>query len=271
MMAAKLGPGADANVGKMLLRVATDYIDQLESSQTVTPEQFSTLSELIEPLKDHDVILTAPNFLWLGESWSRLAERAATPELAKQCYAKAAAAYKIAVSRPDFPAPSGQSAALRRAQLLRLAGDMANAIPLLETILSETPNAFALQIEAAEALQQAAIDSGQANELLAALHGPSAQQDGADSPIWGWSKLVTTLNAARSGDEEKDRQRVLKCQYNMYLCQLLLAQANPDAGQREKSLADLARSLTRVVSTTSPDRAPWYGKFQELLQQASSD
>jgi hypothetical protein len=270
MLAAKLGPDADANIGKMFLRVATDYIDQLETSPTVTVEQFSTLSELTEPLKEDESALTAANLLWLGESWSRIAERAATAELAKQCYAKAAAAYQLAMSRPDFPATSGQSATLRRSQLLRRAGDLAAAIPLLEAILQQTPNAFALQIEAAEALQQAAIDSGEANQLLAALDGPADRQDGAaESAIWGWSKLVTTLHGARSGDEEKDRQRVLKCQYNMYLCQLLLAQANPDSDQRKALLADLVKSLTRVVSTTSPDRAPWYEKFRELLQQAS--
>ncbi len=266
MMAGKVGGGA-ADFGKMFLSVATDYIDQLVSSPVVNREQFSTLSELIEPLKVHDSTLTVPNVLWLGESWSKLAERAATPELVRQCYIKAAAAYALAMKRPDFPPASRQAASIRRIELLRLADQLDDVIPLLESILTQSPNAIDVQIEAAETLQQIATAAGQPEQLVAAIEGPP------DSPIWGWARLVTTLYGMGSSEDQgaRNRDRLLKCQYNLAKCQWLVAQATSDDAQREKLLSDCRRSLQRLVATTSPDREPWYARLQELQREVGGE
>lgn len=265
MMAGKLGSDA-ADFGKMFLSVAKDYIQQLVASPVVNREQFSTLSELIEPLKEHESTLTVSNVLWLGESWSKLAERARTPKLAQQCYGKAAAAYALAMNRSDFPAASRQAASIRRIELLRSSGELVEVVPMLESILKKSPNAFDVQIEAAETLQQLASDSSQPEQLAAAIDGP----DG--SPIWGWAKLVTTLHAASGADEsDKQRDRLLKCQYNLAECQYLLAKASSDSTERDKLLSGCRRSLDRLVATTSPDREPWYSRLQELQKQASKD
>ncbi len=272
MMASKLG-SSDVDFGKMFLGVITDYIDQLASSAVVTREQFSTLSELIEPLKQHDSTLTVPNVLWLGESWSRLGERAATPQLARQCYAKAAAAYGLAMNRSDFPPSSKQSALIRRAELLREAGQLMDVIPLLESVLRQSPNAFAIQIQAAEILQQDAIESGQPERLVAAIGGPDDSAGNPDgSPIWGWAKLVTTLHA-QGGDEDDDqnRDRLLKCQYNLAQCQWLIAQSTSDPQQRQELLSDCRRSLGRLLATTDAAREPWYSRLRELQSEVASE
>lgn len=265
MMAAKLGGQAD--VTKLFLGVAKDYIDQLTQSPRITRDQFSTLSELIEPLKE-DGSLTAANVLWLGESWSKLAERAGSPQLGKQCYEKAAAAYTLAMTRSDFPAASRQSATIRRAELLRSAGNLSEVVPLLESLLKETPNAFAIQIEAAETLEQIAIDSAQPLQLRAAIDGPSNDQ--GSSPIWGWSKLVATLHSAGGDDDEKLRDRLLKCQYHLAHCQWLMSKETSEAAEREALVSACRRSLSRLVATTSPEREPWYSRLQELQKQVAA-
>ena len=260
LLATKLGKPGGQEIGRELLQLATGHLQRLLDSPVVNRQQYSQLSELIEPLKNYDSVLTASNVLWLGESWAKLAERAAAPDLAKECYRKAAMAFQLASTRSDFLATSLQSALLRQAQFLRLAGDLQQALPLLEKVLAESPNAFGLQIEAAETLQALALAADNPKQLLDAIDGP------ADSAIWGWKKLVTTLHGASEGSE-KNRERLLQSQYNMYRCQLLVAQVTEDKTARTKQMNDLKRSLDRLIATTDSGNQPWYGKFQELAVQ----
>ena len=265
MMAAKLGDQQD--LGKMFLSVVTDYVNRLLGSGSISREQFSTLSELIEPLKEEEEALTAANVLWLGESWSKLAEHAANEQLAQQCYAKAAAAYQLAMKRADFPKSSRPSAQIRRAELLRQAGQLAETIPIYEAMLKQNPGAFSVQIVAAETLEQLAIDASKPEDLVAVIQGPVEVSGSGESSIWGWGKLVTTLHAAGASDDDSKRDRLLKCQYHLANCQWLVAKSTSDTALRDEMLSDCRRSVDRLLATTSEDRQPWYGQLQELQKQ----
>ena len=261
-LATKLGEGGD--IGKMYLSASTSYIDQLSQSNQVNQEQFSNLVELIQPLQSDHKTLTSSNILWLGEAWSRLSGRAANDELARQCNEKAAAAYELAMSRPDFPKASRQAGLVRRSQLLRAAGQLDAAVVSLGDVLKQTPNAIELQIEAAASIQQSALDSHQPLSLTNAIKGPK------DSPIWGWEKLVTTIYAASGDDEEKNAQRLSQCQYQLAFCKWQIAKATSDTGQRAARMSEATKLVSRLEATMKRDSQPWYDKFTALAKEVKA-
>ena len=265
-MATILGPENSQQLGQLFLGVATNYIDQLSRSKTISRQQFAELSELIEPLKGQNSVLTASNMLWLGESWAGLAPNAANDELRKQCYQKAAAAYEMAMARKDFPKSNLQGAQLRRAQILRQAGDLESAVVLIGKILDSTPNAIGLQIEAAEALQLSAIQNNKPLSLVDVVDGP------ANSPIWGWNKLVTTLHKVHYSENasEKNTNRLYKARYSLAHCKWLIAKATVDTMEKTKLTQELHGLVSRLAPSIPPEAQPWSGKFNQLIQEINA-
>ena len=264
-MASILGPEHSDQLGKLFLNAATSYIGQLSQSPVISRKQFSELSKLIEPLKGQDSALTASNILWLGEAWSKLAPRAANEKLKKQCFDKAATAYELAMSRDDFKKSNLQAAQLRRSQLLRGAGQLDDAAALIGKVLKESPNAFKLQLEAAECLQQAAIESQNPLGLVDAVNGPSG------SPIWGWRKVVTTLHSFHYSDSgnEESLERLLMAQYNLAKCQWLIAKATTDPAKKTERMVALHKLMKQISGQIPPDAQPWAGKFNQLVAEVN--
>ncbi|MGB7344826.1 MAG: hypothetical protein WBD20_11465, partial [Pirellulaceae bacterium] len=220
-MSAKLGKTDASAINKFRLTVVKQYVETLLRRTTINRSHLSTLSKLIEPLKNQDDSLTAANLLWLGESWSQLGDSAADETLSQQCFAKAAAAYQLAMKRTDFPTSSKQAATLRHLELIRKAGQADEALLAMTELLREAPNAFSMQIEATQMLQDLAIKSGQASQLLDAINGPK------DSPVWGWTKLISVLHSqqATGENELRNTQRLMQCRYNFIWCHWLIAQS----------------------------------------------
>ena len=266
-LSSRLSPKDSAEIGKLYLTVATDYIDKIQSNPIVTRKQCSTLAKLIEPLKGQGSALTASNVLWLGESWSKLAAKAENEAVSQLCFEKAAAAYALAMSREDFPKSNRQGALLRRSQLLRSANQVGESAKLIAELLAKTPNAFGLQIEAVEALQAEAIGKNQPLSLVDAVNGPP------NSPIWGWNKLVTTLHASnsRSGADAKTAERLMKSKYNLAKCQWLIARATTDPNQKAQRMADLNKLLRRLATTIPPDAKPWAKNFNDLIREIAAE
>ncbi len=258
---------ADAQqIGKLYVNVAADYIDQLLQRPHVTRQQLSKLSELIKPLQQQDGAMSVANTLWLGEAWSRLARRAATEELANRCYEKAAAAYKMAMSRDDFPQESMQSAMIRRMELTRQSGRVDETVDVLTELLRQSPNAFGLQIEATQALQNLAAKTGQVGMLWEVIDGSP------QSPIWGWNKLIAVLHSQRQTEENTATMtnRLMQCRYNLLWCRWQIARATIDPTIKQKRLDDLQRMKTRVKTTMKSDVEPWASRFDELCREIDS-
>ena len=149
------------------------------------------------------------------------------------------------------------------------AGKPGEAITVLERLLSDTPNAFALQIDAAEALQEKALAEGKPLELTKAIDGPAGKS--GQSPIWGWGKLVTTLHDVRySADGEKSKEQFLKAQFNLVYCQWMIAKATSDETERQEKRDDVSRQLKKILATTSPDSEPWFSKLKQIDQEVSA-
>ena len=254
-----LGASGGAVGGKML-RVAVDYVRELKSSPTVVEKQVKTLEDLLLPLRKNPDDLTADNLLWISQSWSEIAERTRSPNLAITCYSKAADELGRAMRKKGFPKASLTSARLRQAQLLREAGNLQASLAVIEDVLKETPNIFQLQMEAATAVEQLAIEEVNPQGVADAVDGPSG------SAIWGWSKLVSALHGIRyssSGTEQHARQ-LLQCQYHLAKCRWLLAKATVNPSDRSRSMASVSKTLNRLVMTTSEDQEPWSGRFKRL-------
>ena len=122
-------------------------------------------------------------------------------------------------------------------------------------------------MEAAYALQDVGINSNDPANLEAAIIGPK------DSPaIWGWSKLVTTVHGVRFSERgtEKNAQQLLECQYNLIKCSWLLSQATTDAARAQKLRDNVIKQLNTLLTTTSPDKQPWYDQLQQLKSEVGN-
>ena len=257
--------GGGGAVGGKMLGVAVDYVHGLQSSPKIGEKQIKTLEDLLAPLQKNAQSLTADNLVWISQSWSDIAERANSRGLRIKCYSKAADDLGRAIRRKDFPKGSLTSARLRQAQLLRSAGHLEASLAVIDDVLKETPNIFQLQIEAASALEQLAIDEINPPGLADAIEGPG------DTAIWGWSKLVSALHGVRysSNGTEQHAKQLLQCQYHLAKCRWLLARATVNPTDQSRSIASVSRTLNRLVMTTPEDQQPWSGRLRRLHAAAS--
>lgn len=242
------------------LAIVKATIDRLKVSKSVSTDQVDRLEGLTDVVLEDESIVPTANLLWLGESYREIGLRAADPETAKRCASVAAELYETAMLRTDFPVGSQQTAQLRRIELLRRSGQVTESLALIEEVLAKTPNVFALQIEAAESLQQLALDSGRISDLKAAIHGPEGF-----SPIWGWGKLVTSLHAARWSDTgtETHVEQLYRAQYSLGQCRYLLAMQSRDVASRRAELSDIERSIRKILATMDKQNK-WQAKFSQL-------
>ena len=265
-MAKALGPGQAGGVGSKMTDVAFKYVRELKASKRISGAQVKTLEGLLAPIQKRKNGLSTQNRLWIAESWSEFGDKARPAALARQCYDKAAANLRAAMKDRKFPKKMRSSARLRLIQMLRHAGKKNEAMEVIEEILEKTPNIFQLQIEAANALEQMAIEEADPSRLLDSINGPD------DSPIWGWSKLVTALHGVRYSDNatETNKQQLLECQFHLARGRWLLARATVDPTDQERSIASVSKMLARLVATTSEDQQPWLNRLKKLQAQIAA-
>jgi len=259
-MAKLLGPGSRADMSDKLMSVTVEFLRELKTSSQITRQQITTLEGLIAPLKQKGNGLAVSDRLWLGESWSELAARASSDELARLCYDRAAAIYGEALQSKGFPQASLVSAQRRQAELLRRAGKLDAALAVTEQILATTPNVFQLQIEAAATLQQIAIEQTDTQRLIDAVSGPP------DSAIWGWNRLVTTLHGVRFSPQGTDQHaaQLLRCQFHLAQCRWLIAKATVNQAEQRTLVAAVSKMLRRWLQTTSDTQEDWQDKLKQL-------
>lgn len=276
---------------------AMQAIDELEllvgdAGDGVAPERISILKAAFEKLRRNDemhqaefeaaqavsdrimndssVVPTATIF-WLGESWAQVGDQALSggqvgqDRLVKEASMMAANLFDLAIKRNDFPQESLQSAQLRRVELLRRSGEVMQALKQIEDMLAYEPKVFALQIAAAQCLQQVAVEYERSSDLLSAIEGPSGF-----SPIWGWAKLVTTLHTlvySASGTDHNAEQLAL-AQYNLFWCRYQLASQIQEEGERMRQVGKVEQALSRRIATMDKS-SDWYPKYKILFDQMS--
>lgn len=234
--------------------------DRLTAKAVISRNDIDGFAELSDPILVDEERFPTDSLLWLAEIWAQFSERANSPTLIQRCASEAGKIYEIVVSRTDFPNASLSSAQLRQIELLQTAGKTQASLKLIEDLLAKTPNAIALQIAAAKALQERGMQSRKIADVQTAIDGPSGF-----SPIWGWGKTVQSLFALRWSPSGTDRhaQQLLLSQFHLAQCQIAIAQQISDARDRQSKLSEIDRSLQRMLTTMSKDN-PWYEKFESL-------
>ncbi len=259
-MARVLGWSPEELASKTLTLV-TGALRRAQTQSTLDDDDVAGLIELSQPFLNEGSELTPANLMWIGEAWSQIGLIASDESVAQQCAAQAAAFYRVAITHDDFPPSSLQSARLRSVQLLRASGDPVAALEMTEQVLTETPNVFALQVEAAETLQQLGIESNESSQLVAAVDGK-----GGGSPVWGWGKLVTTLHPLRWSESgtEAHAELLIRSQYNLAKCRVMIAKTSSDKETMRPILSDVHRMLRTLLSTMDSGDHPWRDRLEQL-------
>jgi hypothetical protein len=240
-------------------------IENLKQSENIEETDFVAAKKMSNQITSDASTVPTSTILWLGESWAQVGERAENNEIAKESARMAAELYGDAILRDGFPRNSLQTAQLRRIELLRRSGEVMQSIKQIEDMLADEPNVFALQIAAAQSLEQVAVEYKRPSDLLAAIDGPSGF-----SPIWGWGKLVTTLHASlySAGGTPRHAEQLALAQYHLFRCRYQLASQIKDPRERMQQLADVERALSKRIATMDK-KNDWYRKYAALYDQIS--
>ena len=255
---------SDQKIGATTLGLLKEAIADINSelSNGVNARKYEQAAELTETVLGEISSVPTETLLWIGESWAQIGEGIRAKELRSDGCLRAAEIYQLAIQRIDFPSSSMPTVQARRVQLLRQAGRIEESLSILNELLTKTPNVIELQMQSAELLQMLATKSGQSDDFGAAIKGPSAF-----SPIWGWSRLVTTLHSMRWNENasEVHTYQFFKAQYHLAECRYLAAIGSSDPNALRMELASLERSLKTIVATLADDNQ-WKTHFLKLLQ-----
>ena len=257
---ARLLDTSDEQVAARRISILKSTFERMKSGDDVTEQDFATAKQMSSAIMEDESTIPTSTLLWLGESWAQSGERAQDSEIAKGCARLGSELFGKAILRNDFPANSMQAAQLRRIELLRRSGSVMESLKQIEDMLAGEPNVFALQITAAQTLQELAVEDGRASDLLAAINGPSGF-----SPIWGWGKLVTTLHAAKysAAGTPRHSEQLSLAQYHLYQCRYLLAVQAKDPMEKARQLAEVGRALAKLMATMDK-QSVWFPRYEAL-------
>ncbi|MGB1927291.1 MAG: hypothetical protein ACPHL6_12205, partial [Rubripirellula sp.] len=243
-----------------------EAIQEVRGSKRVTRAQFDQIAELTDAVLKVISSIPTETLLWIGESWGQIGESAAAKDLTKLSCQRAAELYRLVMLRSDFPTSSMQSAQIRRLELLRQSNQLREGFSVLNDLLGKTPNVLALQMQASEFLQEIAEQSGLESDYLTAINGPSGF-----SPVWGWSRLVTSLHSIRWSENGTDvhAHQLLKAQYHLAECRYTVLVNSQTSGRNRSEIISLERSLKTIVGTLD-DENDWKVHFVELLNVIGS-
>ena len=258
-MADLLGNSGQQVVARRMAILKTTF-ERMINGDDVSEQDFASAQQISAAMMEDPSTLPASTLLWLGESWAQSGERAKDPEIAKECAGIGAELFGTAILRKDFPSSSMQAAQLRLIELLRRSGSVMESLKQIEDMLAGEPNVFALQITAAQTLQELAVEDGRASDLLAAINGPSGF-----SPIWGWGKLVTTLHAAKysAAGTPRHSEQLSLAQYHLFQCRYLLAVQAKDPMEKARQLAEVGRALAKLMATMDK-QSVWFPRYEAL-------
>lgn len=275
-LASVTDPNQSESIGRMHLALVAAHIRRLAGTDTIASEDVITTEQLLKPLDAYPSVTTASNQLWLAESWAMLAEKAAQQELSSSCYRQAADSYALAMESEDFAQASMQSAMLRRAELLRLAGRRRESLDMISSVLDTTPNLIDLQMQAARILQELAITDETDLGLRSAILGPvDSTGQSLESPVWGWAKLATTLHQLRYSDSGTPRhaEQLIETQYHLARCQWLLASVTRDPAERRRLQRTARNQVTQLLATSindDPSMTVWRDALEQLRVRMQS-
>lgn len=239
-----------------------------------------------DPRKYYEVINTFENFLikldsrqeskktriqlWIGESWSRLADRQEDPARAlpylKQASSHFNDALNLARESPDTISTELTIATkYRHAVVLRRLAEFEQAELLLRELLRQKNNAVDLQIEAARLMRDWAMQGGE----LAVHRWNIALQGESERPqdrLWGWGEIAAGyLREFEQHPESATLKRgYLEARYEIADCRYHMAISSiSDEKEKNRILNRAVADLQFTSATTDLDET-WSPKFTRL-------
>ncbi|MEZ6068161.1 MAG: hypothetical protein R3B90_21155 [Planctomycetaceae bacterium] len=236
------------------------------------PELAAAIDQLLANLQRHTDLQPALDF-WAGENLYRVAEQVGDVPDGAAYYNRSAEfiqRYLAAVDAKKVEITAAQQLAIRArlAAALRGAGKFDGAIEIFASMLKESANRFAVQMEAARTLQAWGMTDGNEAKLLEAIEGL-----GKESNVWGWGKIGIYLER-RLYEANRDASSVdqlFAARRAIAESRLAYAERTTDAEAGKKQLEFIVLELGSFYSLhPSLENAGWpplEAAYQQALQK----
>lgn len=227
----------------------------------------ASFEKFLEKVCEHRDAKDFSSLLWIAETYFGLGRGASDPTAAMGYFEKAAGYYGEILSGDLAPENSVVAVRLRLARCRREQKKYADALEIVQSVLSTNPVALDVQVEAAWILSDWGAE-GQPSRLVEALQG--IRGDSNELVVWGWLNLSRRLQqtVARNSTPEF-RERFLESRYELSNTRRRIAATNgPD---RE---VQLRAAMTELVAFTQMERNiddGWWAKFERLYQDLQTD
>lgn len=213
---------------------------------------------------------------WIAETFLTLGDSVETTDadLAKQYFAKCAAAYQQIIDRGSsergFAKPQTVSAIrIRLAKALRAAGKYEESVDVFRAILALREYSFDMQFEVAMTLEDWGTKTDEKDKLKQAALGIVV--DGKRTSVWGWAGICSKLQQLiREGkDQPGYRERLLDARYHLASSRREFALAQTDEAEKKKLLEQAMQNL-KVVGSLESDFTGWE-QLDEIYQTLQKD
>lgn len=260
--------GTDA-VGKkrmlgIYVNLAQSVETQMKSAEPKAKQEMSQVFEaFLEELSAGSSDVGVLN--WVAQTFASLGagfdgDDDALSDDARKYYERSIAAFANLLSLPTLDPQLATQIKGRMASVKTQMRDYQGALADFQEILTKSPSAVNVQVEAARLLQAwAASDPSKYKQAISGLG------QGNQGVIWGWAKIASTTLRY-----EQFRENFYEARYQMAQCQVGLAKSKPGA-ERTKLLGDAQRVLTqtkKLYPTLGGDR--WKREYDELLNEIQS-
>ena len=260
--------GSDAAGKQRMLGIYVNLAKSVESQmKSATPEAKQEMSQVFEAfLQELSAGSSDVGVLnWVAETFASLgAGFDDNPDVlnpdAKKYYERSIGAFQNLLSVTTLDPKLATQMKARMASVKASNHDFQNALSDFTEILTKTPSAVNVQVQAARLLQRWAATTP-ANYEQAILGVPP----GGKGVVWGWGKIA---NATIS--HKQFRETFYEARYEMAKCQLGLA-GSKQGDERKKLIASAEKNLTRTKQLyPTLGGEEWTQKYNELLGQIRS-
>ena len=270
MAAMQQAVGSDAAGKQRMLGIYVNLAQSVEAQMTsATPEAKQEMSQVFEAfLQELSAGSSDVGVLnWVAETFASLGsgfddDENVLNEDAGKYYARSIAAFQNLLSISNLQPQLATQMKVRMASVKTQMHDFQNAFTDLEQILSTTPNAVNVQVEAARLLQRwGKSDPTKYKDAIAGV-----ATGGQPSVVWGWGTI-----ANKTLQYKQFRETFYEARYQMAECQLSLARTK-QGDEKKKLVADAVRGITqtkRLYPTLGGDK--WTRLYDELLNRLNAE
>ncbi|MFN8708627.1 MAG: hypothetical protein ACK50J_18265, partial [Planctomyces sp.] len=202
------------------------------------------------------------SLLWIGETYSGLAQGLDDPKAAEPYFAKATQVYTEMLAGESKDKKLLDAVRIRLIRCQRGQQRFEDAMKTVQLILEQTPHSLDAQMEAAYTLADWG-SQGESSHLLEAIQGIRNERN--ELVIWGWLNTARRIQQAVSQNPSPEfEERLLTARYQLSDCRRRFAAAGGSGGEAhlKAGLSEIT-AFTRISDGMSNE---WWTKFEELHQ-----